>query len=437
MPVLNLFRNKIPSYLIVTFYSWIGRAISILCSLYILKLTTNFLGVVDYSIYVILVNIIGWALLFDLGLGYSLQNYISELKNNKKEYNSQIWITSVILFIFLTLSAFILWLLTPYLSNIIFGKYEITAKNNFEKLFFIASLIGLLTAFGSVTNKIFYGLQKGHLPNLILALAGLLNVISLHLLKYFGLISLENVLVVTLGLNAIITIIPIFYFYYKSKLSNWKFDNQIAKKLIKRGAGFGLFALMSACVLQVDYLVMSQSVSPIEITKYNILFKLFSVIFIAYSTLLSALWPMFLEWRLNGKIELITKNIRRYVLLSSFVFIIFTIILIFKGQLLISMLTKLEVSFSIELTLLVGLYFIIRVWTDMFAMVLQSMNKLKPFWILTPAQAMVSIILQLLLSQKFGIIGIVIALILSFVLTVSWALPIFALRSLQMKYPKQ
>jgi O-antigen/teichoic acid export membrane protein len=417
MSVLNLFGNKIPSYLIVTFYSWIGRAISILCSLYILKLTTNFLGVVDYSIYVILVNIIGWALLFDLGLGYSLQNYISELKNNKKEYNRQIWITSVILFIFLTLSAFILWLLTPYLSNIIFGKYEITSTNNFEKLFFIASLIGLLTAFGSVTNKIFYGLQKGHLPNLILAIAGLL----------------ENVLVVTLGLNAIITIIPIFYFYYKSKLNNWKFDNQIASKLINRGAGFGLFALMSACVLQVDYLVMSQSVSPIEITKYNILFKLFSVIFIAYSTLLSALWPMFLEWRLNGKIDLITKNIKRYILLSSVVFIIFTIVLIFKGQLLISMLTELQVSFSIELTLLVGLYFIIRVWTDMFAMVLQSMNNLKPFWILTPIQAVISIILQLVLSQYLGILGIIIALILSFLLTVSWSLPMVALSSLKSK----
>ena len=67
--------------------------------------------------------------------------------------------------------------------------------------------------------------------------------------------------------------------------------------------------------------------------------------------------------------------------------------------------------------------FAIRLWTDIFALILQSMNNLKALIYWAIVQASVGLILQLILVPIYGIYGTVIALTLSWVLTVAWALP--------------
>jgi hypothetical protein len=80
------------------------------------------------------------------------------------------------------------------------------------------------------------------------------------------------------------------------------------------------------------------------------------------------------------------------------------------------------------LLLLAGGYQVLRVWTDTFAMMLQSMSLLRPFWLLVPLQAIASVMLQIWLVPQFGLYGTFIGLTLSFLLTVSWGLPYFLLR---------
>ncbi|WP_422824300.1 polysaccharide biosynthesis C-terminal domain-containing protein [Xenorhabdus siamensis] len=75
--------------------------------------------------------------------------------------------------------------------------------------------------------------------------------------------------------------------------------------------------------------------------------------------------------------------------------------------------------------LLFAAYFSIRVWSDTYAMLLQSMNELKPLWLIVPFQATLSFGLQWYLAGKFKIYGILIGLIISFILTVVIFLPIF------------
>jgi O-antigen/teichoic acid export membrane protein len=88
---------------------------------------------------------------------------------------------------------------------------------------------------------------------------------------------------------------------------------------------------------------------------------------------------------------------------------------------------RLQVSGGV--LMIIGIYQMLRVWTDTFAMVFQSMSLLKPFWIIVPIQSAISLGAQIVFVPSFGLYGIYIALICSFVLTVSWFLPFYLYKS--------
>ena len=64
-----------------------------------------------------------------------------------------------------------------------------------------------------------------------------------------------------------------------------------SRALFRRGLGFAVFNLLTAAVVNVDYLVMSQTLGAADITQYNILSKLFNFMLVLYWAMLMAVWP--------------------------------------------------------------------------------------------------------------------------------------------------
>ena len=55
---------------------------------------------------------------------------------------------------------------------------------------------------------------------------------------------------------------------------------------------------------------------------------------------------------------------------------------------------------------------------------MQSMNKMKIFLIYIPFQALISVYTQIKLTEKFGLNGLLLGSIISFVFTSAWILPL-------------
>ena len=87
------------------------------------------------------------------------------------------------------------------------------------------------------------------------------------------------------------------------------------------------------------------------------------------------------------------------------------------------------IAHDLHLIALLGIYSIVRVWTDTYAVVLQSMEDMSQFWIYVPIQAALSFSIQVAAVEIWGLSGVVIALITSYLLTVTWALPARVKRS--------
>ena len=143
-----------------------------------------------------------------------------------------------------------------------------------------------------------------------------------------------------------------------------------------------------------------------------------------YYSIIYALWPMVNECINRNDFEQIKRLLIKYIPIGMMLILCFSIILYIAAPFIFSILVKNTIlNASILLIFLFCLYFLLRVWTDTFSMVLQSANVLKPFWFIVPIQAVVSIVCQILFTIFFGIYGLLYGIIASFVVTVVWYLP--------------
>lgn len=425
--IVQLYK-RLPEHLRVASISWVSRGIYVLASLYSIKIVTSLLSVNDFAIYAIITSIVSWLLLTDIGLGYSLQNFISENRAKSKAYDEDVFVTLLLTYLLALFFIVVILIFNRYLSVILFDKINTTSIGSLNNGLLYSSIAGLLTGVGIVSHKILYAKQQGYWPNILNALSAIVTLILLFYLQFSHYDSLFVVLMIFFIPNIFITFIPSLYFFISSYVklrSSLTFSSiwLVLKKISSRGLNFFVFTFSSAIVLQMDYIVMSQTVSASEISLYNIVFKIYSAFFLVYSTLLLALWPSISEWYIQNHFSKIKDYCIKYIIAGVVFIMIASIIFVLKTDLIFGLISNISFKISLVTIGLFAFYFSIRVWTDTYSIVLLSTSKVRSLWLFTPFQAIVSFSFQLLLSKKYGINGILCALIISFLSTVSWGLP--------------
>lgn len=419
---------KLQSYQIVIISSWGARIIQAFLQIYIIKLLTTILDVNNYAVFTLLVVLAGWILLTDFGISISLQNFISEMRaknNDYKKYIENALFLGIVILIFFTIILFPLsFVLAPeYLTNY---TIEYSDKVN---LFYLSIFIMLMTTISSIVYKVYFALHKGYISNILPAIG---TVISFLLLYFFlernlfidlDIASLYYTILIILLPQALLPLVLLVFFCTKNNFKP-SYDKVITKQILKRSFQFWIFAFLSVLILQFDYMVASQYLNSQDIVLYNTLSKLYILSFFIYNSVLMALWPVVSEHLHKNEWEQVFKYIKMYIPLGFSFIIVFTVLLYFLNSFILGILIK-NTTFSIHWGILVsfGIYFCIRVWSDTYSMILQSINMLKPFWIIVPIQAILSIGLQIIFTKIYGVSGLLYGLIVSFLLTVAWYLP--------------
>jgi O-antigen/teichoic acid export membrane protein len=430
--------HKIPIHLRLTFISVFARSIYVIISVYTIRIITGLVDLKEYALFAILMNTVTWLLLADIGIGNGLQNFISQQKIKKRNHYNYILVAVILLLI-----AFIFWVSIILLSNhfvtkYLFGKLDNSQFKNTEQIFLITCIIGLLAGIGTVSHKICNAFQKSYLPSIFTLGGSIVSLVGIFLLRYYELVNLTSISYVFFGGTIVFTIGPLVFFTIKAyKKANLLFVKKnliyIARKILIRSTKFWIFSVASAFVLQIDYLVMSQTISSKDITLYNILFRLYGIMFMVYTLLLNTLWPSFAEWKHIGLNHKIKKVALFYVRVGIIATIVFSVALFFFTGQLVSLISKFTFLVPGNIIILLCIYFIIRIWSDTYAVILLSSNSFTALWIFTPLQAVIAIMFEFLLSRKFGLAGILYGLILSFCLTVVWGLPVAVNKTLKVQ----
>ncbi|EHQ6789127.1 transporter, partial [Salmonella enterica subsp. enterica serovar Enteritidis] len=121
---------RIPRHLIIAASSWLSKIIIAGVQLVSVKFLLEILGEESYAVFTLLTGLLVWFSIADIGIGSSLQNYISELKADRISYDAYIKAAIHILFASLIILSSTLFFLSDKLSSLYLTSFSDELKNN-------------------------------------------------------------------------------------------------------------------------------------------------------------------------------------------------------------------------------------------------------------------------------------------------------------------
>ncbi|MBL0894917.1 MATE family efflux transporter [Pectobacterium atrosepticum] len=409
------------SILITTLFSWLSRIIIIAAQLISIRILLKHSSLDEFAAYSLLVSIGGWFILMDFGIAIALQNYISERLANKERYQDLISKAMYFIIPWYAVLVAILYLFSTNIASFLlpFSNVSIDVKAD---MIFITGLIFATTGIGNVCYKIWYAENKGYISNILPAIGAIIG----FFLLYLFIDRMENKSLGGIMLFYSPTaLISLFALLKKTApcISLPRFE----LSLVVRGSKFWVLSIMVALTLQVDYVIMSRFLSAEDIVIYTLTTRIFGFGYFLYSSVLAATWPTFTELSVKKDAEKILSILKKYVFFSLLGVVIFTFIFILTKDIVVSIFTSGSgkvITIPNSFILLNGTYQLVLIWTALFSTILQSVNLVRLFLILTPIQAAISASLQWVLAENIGLYGITIGLLVSYLAIAVWLLPI-------------
>jgi O-antigen/teichoic acid export membrane protein len=418
----------LPAHVLVAASAWASRIAGGLAQLLVIRLLLPYLGDSQFALFSVVVSLSAWFALADFGLGSSLQNAISRARAVNESYVTLIQSALPILVLLFAASVMTVAAVATPLQGLLFRKL---AAGGAASPYVIATCgaVFVVTALSTVSYRVFYAEGRGELANVFIALANLVGLLGVWLVTSIrpGGDPLLWALLAWVLPPAVMGLAACYRIYRVYALRSVRADVAVARVLFSRAWRFWGFAIMSAATLNLDYAIMSQTLSAPEIVEYNAAARIFNLIFFFQMALLQATWPACTEAFTRGDIVDVRRLIAQSLIVGFVLVVGMGSVVIIASDLASSVLlgsSGLVVSRGV--LVLFAVYYLLRVWCDTFAMVLQSQNHLRVLWAYIPVQAAVSVGAQIGLSRWLGVQGILLGIILSFVATAVWALPLSA-----------
>jgi O-antigen/teichoic acid export membrane protein len=420
-------------HLFVAASAWISRVIIAVVQLVSIRVLMGSLGVEQYAMFALLMGLLHWYLLSDIGLGVSTQNRISECRAREDSYDRYIAVAGLIAIVLLFVSILVLYLASPYLAQQFLQAFPEVNDEEKARNFFLTGALFIAVGIGTISYKIWYAEHRGYLAHIVPAVASLIGLLGIVLLDDSG--YGDSVYAALLVFNAPAAILSfgslIFQFARNAPALN-DITFSMMKGTLFRAAKFWLTAIMATAALQIDYLVISQVLEPNEMVIYLLSTKIFGFIAFFFTSILWALWPTFAESITRGAWDSVKRSVVKCIKLGMTFVAGSTILLAYAAPYISEILAPgQDIHIPVQLILLMGAYHLLRVWNDVYTVILQSMNLLWPLWVLVPFQVAICVGLQYILAPVYGSLGIVLGLIASFILTVVWGLPLAANRQFE------
>ncbi len=412
--------NRTKNLIVQIKHSTIYKILAILMSFILIRILVNYLGVEYYGIWSLIYTFVMWIVFFDLGLNNGTRNKVAEALSKNDVESAKIYISSS--YIAIGLFSIIVFVLLLFFSNFINWQKVINStslSNDTIQYTFLILLFFILVNFVlMIINGLFHAVQKSSdvvrtqfLTNLFL-LIGI--TISAYLIKTPNFIVLAFVYgFAMIGANIVMSFI--FYHNNSDLLPSMKsFDKNKLKEIVNLGLKFFIIQIAVLIIYSTDKIIVAQLFGPSEVTQYDLIFKIFSVILILHGLIMGPLWSTFTEAYHKQDFMWIRAILFKLNLLMIPVSI-FIVIFILSMQQIINLWIGEQVSIDQDLVLFFGLFTFVSVWNGIYANFVNGINQIKPQLITAIIGAIINIPLSIYFAKYLfhGIEGVIFASFIS------------------------
>ncbi|MBU3200976.1 oligosaccharide flippase family protein [Clostridium estertheticum] len=395
----NIFKN----FSLNIIYKIIGVFLSFLT----LPLLIDYLSVEKYGIWVTLVTILSWTSLFDIGIGNGLRNKLTIcLSKNEitkgREYITTAYVSlSIIIIVITTIGIYII----PFIKwNKVFNTNALT-QQQFIALTIVVFVLYMINFILSLCNSLYYSIQKAAMTGRTAVINNILVLISIIIIRRFqgsNLVLMATIYTLS-GTISYIIITVLFFRERPELLPKLKYFNRNNIKYILND-GIKFFVIQIACIIifTTDNMIITQVLGPQAVTSYNITQKLFGIIGMTYTLMLTPLWSAYTEAYSQLDYLWIKKVINK---------LNYSMIAVIAGVIIVSLLSNTIIDLWIRksiypsklLILLMGIYTIISTWNNIYAYFLNGIGALKVSLWLAIIGSIVNIPLSIYFAENLGL----------------------------------
>jgi len=398
--------------------SFVIKGVDILVYFLLVPLTLGYLNKYEYGIWLTLNSILMWINSFDIGLGNGLRNKLVEALAVEDQRLCKIYVSTT--FFMLCILMGILILIGSFLYPLL-DWYSIlgASQESIHNLNLIVYLSFVLFCFNFIlkfVGNVYLALQMPAVNNLLICLGHSLSLLIILVLSKVTLGSLLYVAVAySLAPPLIYLIMYVITFsgkYNYMAPSLRCFRKDCLKNLFTMGILFFIIQLGGLLLFSTANLIISHLFGPEYVTPYNIAYRYFSVVSIGMNLVIAPLWSAAtdaytrddMDWikqaitKIRMLLIVVGGGIGLMILLSTYAY------RLWLGD---------EITIPPTMTISMGIYIYIIVWSLSYSNFLNGMGKLRIQAINTIAVGILFIPISLLLGKYIGLYGIVLSLCLA------------------------
>lgn len=395
--------------------SFVFRLLGILVSYLLVSVTLTYLDQERYGIWVTLTSVLAWMEYLDFGLGNGLRNRIAEsVAEGQKEKTRTLISTG---YLIMALFSLPVALALPFISNNVdwqsFFRTSLVSQKELRLLVLLVGSLFVANFILSFSRQVLFSFQKAAWVSFAGLFSSAIALGSILLLSLFGNASLL-LLGTFLSLSTTVSYLALSVSFFARRREYLPSYSYVDFHSLPRAAGLGLkfFVIQIAglIIFMTDNLIITRVLGPVEVTPYNISYKLFNVLLIVSTTMLTPLWSGYTEAYYRKDYSWIKKTINVQLKLMKYVISIALLLIIF-GRLLIEIWTVGLVDVSHSLLIAMAVFTVISIWNNIFAYFVNGVGMLKPQIITAVFGAIINIPLSIFLARDlaFGSTGVIVA----------------------------
>lgn len=391
------------------------KGVGLLSSLLIVPTTINYLNQEVYGVWMTITSILFWIGAFDIGLGNGMRNYLTEALSKKDYAKGREYLSSTFILLSIVALAIFLILLAPIFSlnfNKVFNITSIT-NEDLRNALLVAICFTLLNFVIKNVGIIFLALQRYALNDLLNVAGNVLSLLIIYILTKTTKGNLMYVVFVytcTYSVVYLLAFVPVFNKYPQLKPSFSAFNKDLMRQIVGKGLGFFTIQITSCLVIfGAANFFITQYCGPSDVTVYNIAYKYFNLLIIAYTILISPMWNAYTEAYVNKDFAWIGQNFNRALKFWGLSVVAGAGMLGMAGifyRLWIG--EQVQVPFSVSLSVLIYVCFFNL--NNCVTYLINGLNKIKVQIITSIAFTLAYIITVFFTGSKFGIEGITLSM---------------------------
>lgn len=398
--------------------SFIAKGWSAIIVLLMVPVTLKCLGEYNNGVWLTISSVMLWIDNLDIGLGNGLRNKLAIYLAHGETQRARSLIASTFAMLTYIIIPTLLILLVLILTSDTYHLFNVEpAKTaNLDQVLMVTVTLVCTTFIFKLIGNFYMGLQLPAVSNVLIAMGQTLALIGTYLVYISGSHSLLHIALVNTACPLLVYLIAYPYtFYYRFPHLRPAFslvDLKEAKAVISMGIRFFIIQISGVILFMTSNLLISKMFSPAMVTPYQITYRYFSILLVAFTVICMPFWNATTDAYERGDIQWIHDATRKLRLMTIGIFLSM-IVMIMVSNLVYDIWIGQDTTIDIRMSIAVAIYIFILIYSMRYSYFINGIGKLR---------------LQLIFSASAAILFIPLAyLVVRFTNDIIWFIAVMCL----------